>query len=128
MWTLSSLNCWSLSLRTKRTGSKSFLASWRSGFSAWPWGCWPPALATPLRSWPISWRNSSTIVKPKKILDIKEAQSVDVEQERKRLKRSNIALGGAAFASLAVAVVVAVVTVLLFLLILGAIIGFFTSL
>ena len=66
--------------------------------------------------------------KAKKVLDIKEAHGVDVEQERKRLKRSNIALGGAAFASLAVAVVVAVVTILIFLLILGAIIGFFTSL
>lgn len=66
--------------------------------------------------------------KAKKVLDIKEAHGVDVDQERKRLKRSNIALGGAAFASLAVAVVVAVLTVLFFLLILGAIIGFFTSL
>ena len=66
--------------------------------------------------------------KAKKVLDIKEAHGVDVEQERKRLKRSNIALGGAAFASVAVAVVVAVMTILLFLLILGAIIGFFTSL
>ena len=37
-------------------------------------------------------------------------------------------LGGAAFASVAVAVAVAVMTILLFLLILGAIIGFFTSL
>ena len=62
MWTLTSLNCWSLSLGTKRTGSKSSLASWRSGFSAWHWGCWPPALATPLTSW----HNSSTVVKPKK--------------------------------------------------------------
>ena len=66
--------------------------------------------------------------KAKKVLDIKEAHGVDVEQERKRLKRSNIALGGAAFASVAVAVVVAVLTVLLFLLILGAIISFFPSL
>ena len=66
--------------------------------------------------------------KAKKVLDIKEAHGVDVEQERKRLKRSNIALGGAAFASVAVAVVVAVMTILLFLLILGAIISFFTSL
>ena len=66
--------------------------------------------------------------KAKKVLDLKEAHGVDVEQERKRLKRSNIALGGAAVASLAVAVVVAVLTVLLFLLILGAIISFFTSL
>ena len=66
--------------------------------------------------------------KAKKVLDLKEAHGVDVEQERKRLKRSNIALGGAAFASLAVAVVVAILTVLLFLLILGAIISFFTSL
>lgn len=66
--------------------------------------------------------------KAKKVLDIKEAHGVDVEQERKRLKRSNIALGGAAFASVAVAVVVAVMTILLFLLILGAIVGFFTSL
>ena len=66
--------------------------------------------------------------KAKKVLDIKEAHGVDVEQERKRLKRSNIALGGAAFASVAVAVAVAVMTVLLFFLILGAIIGFFTSL
>ena len=66
--------------------------------------------------------------KAKKVLDIKEAHGVDVEQERKRLKRSNIALGGAAFASLAVAVVVAVVTILLFLLVFGVIINFFTSL
>ena len=66
--------------------------------------------------------------KAKKVLDIKESHGVDVEQERKRLKRSNIALGGAAFASVAVAVVVAVMTILLFLLILGAIISFFTSL
>ena len=66
--------------------------------------------------------------KAKKVLDIKEAHGVDVEQERKRLKRSNIALGGAAFASVAVAVVVAVMTILLFLLIWGAIVGFFTSL
>ena len=66
--------------------------------------------------------------KAKKVLDIKEAHGVDVEQERKRLKRSNIALGGAAFASVAVAVAVAVMTILLFLLIWGAIIGFFTSL
>ena len=66
--------------------------------------------------------------KAKKVLDIKEAHGVDVEQERKRLKRSNIALGGAAFASVAVAVAVAVMTVLLFLLILGAIVSFFTSL
>ena len=66
--------------------------------------------------------------KAKKVLDIKESHGVDVEQERKRLKRSNIALGGAAVASVAVAVVVAVMTILLFLLILGAIIGFFTSL
>ena len=63
--------------------------------------------------------------KAKKVLDIKESHGVDVEQERKRLKRSNIALGGAAVASVAVAVVVAVMTILLFLLILGAIIGFF---
>ena len=66
--------------------------------------------------------------KAKKVLDIKEAHGVDVEQERKRLKRSNIALGGAAFASVAVAVVVAVMTVLLFLLVFGVIINFFTSL
>ena len=66
--------------------------------------------------------------KAKKVLDIKEAHGVDVDQDRKRLKRSNIALGGAAVASLAVAVVVAVLTVLLFLLVFGLIINFFTSL
>ena len=66
--------------------------------------------------------------KAKKVLDIKEAHGVDVDQERKQLKRSNIALGGAAFASVAVAVVVAVLTVLLFLLVFGLIINFFTSL
>ena len=66
--------------------------------------------------------------KAKKVLDLKEAHGVDVDQERKRLKRSNIALGGAAFASVAVAVVVAVLTVLLFLLVFGLIISFFTSL
>ena len=66
--------------------------------------------------------------KAKKVLDIKEAHGVDVEQERKRLKRSNIALGGAAFASVAVAVVVAVMTILLFLLVFGLIINFITSL
>jgi len=66
--------------------------------------------------------------KAKKVLDIKEAHGVDVDEDRKRLKRSNVALGGAAFASLAVAVFVAVMAALLFLLILGAIISFFTSL
>ena len=66
--------------------------------------------------------------KAKKVLDLKEAHGVDVDEDRKRLKRSNLALGGAAFASVAVAVVVAVLTVLLFLLVLGAIINFFTSL
>jgi len=66
--------------------------------------------------------------KAKKVLDIKEAHGVDVDEDRKRLKRSNIALGGAAFASLAVAVFVAVMAALIFLLILGAIISFFTSL
>jgi len=66
--------------------------------------------------------------KAKKVLDIKEAHGVDVEQERKRLKRSNIALGGAAVVSAAVAVVVAVMAALFLLLILGAIVGFFTSL
>ena len=34
------------------------------------------------------------------MLDIKEAHGVDVDQTNKRLKRSNIALGGAAFASI----------------------------
>ena len=66
--------------------------------------------------------------KAKKVLDIKEAHGVDVEQERKRLQWSNIALGGAAVASAAVAVVVAVMAALFLLLILGAIVGFFTSL
>ncbi len=66
--------------------------------------------------------------KAKKVLDIKEAHGVDVDEDRKRLKRSNVALGGAAFASVAVAVFVAVMAALLFLLILGAIISFFTSL
>lgn len=66
--------------------------------------------------------------KAKKVLDIKEAHGVDVDEDRKRLKRSNLALGGAAFASVAVAAIVAVLTVLLFIMVVGLIISFFTSL
>ena len=66
--------------------------------------------------------------KAKKVLDIKEAHGVDVDEDRKRLKRSNVALGGAAVASVAVVALVAALTVILLLLVLGLIVNFFTSL